>query len=130
MAGDLPSDSAPWGKALLLLYSPSDLSASFWCSVVGTGFWGVCWEGIASSFPHPSPTLMWPHLTLQSIRAMGCPSVSCKVPRSHLGSTGAKISLSQQMVVCSGGSLAVPPRHVYATLFLNCILFFWMRSTP
>lgn len=29
MVGDLSSDSVRWGKALLLLYSPSDLSASF-----------------------------------------------------------------------------------------------------
>lgn len=62
-------------------------SQLFWHSVTGTWFWGVCWEGF--SLPHPSSTLMGPHLTCWGSRAVRCSSVSCKVPRSSLGSKGS-----------------------------------------
>lgn len=94
---------------------------------MGPGFWGVRWEDLASSLPHPSPTLMGPHLTCWGIRAVGCPSVSCKVPRApftvYRYCHGAKISLYQQTVVCTGGSLAVPPGICLCHPFLKLYSF-------
>lgn len=54
MAGDMPSDSACWGEALLLFHSPADLSASFLHSVVGASVLGC----LGKAQPPPLPILL------------------------------------------------------------------------